>query len=159
MDLDQIKQQIAGTTTFDELEKIRIELLGRQGTINQEFQKIKNLSIDEKKSQGQKINENKIFIETAIMKQSKKVTKENKKYINNKTVFSLKKLGHLHPITITERQVNEIFRKFGFSLYDGPEIETDEYCFQRMNVPLPGNARQYLHSGTRISPSHPNLKY
>jgi phenylalanyl-tRNA synthetase alpha chain len=143
MDLDQIQNQIAGSATLDELEKVRIEHLGRQGTVNQEFQKIKDLPLEIKKQRGQEINLQKTEIEKLINNKQLLFPKKGKKQIaNDKSVYSLKKQGHLHPITITERQVNEIFRKLGFSLYDGPEIETDEYCFQRLNVPLDHPARE-----------------
>lgn len=49
--------------------------------------------------------------------------------------YQLQKYGHLHPITVTENQINNLFRSLGFSICDGPEIETDEYCFERLNVP------------------------
>jgi phenylalanyl-tRNA synthetase alpha chain len=51
-------------------------------------------------------------------------------------------LGHLHPITQTERQLNNLFRGLGFSVYDGPEIETDEFNFARLNVPPDHPARE-----------------
>jgi len=50
-------------------------------------------------------------------------------------IFGLPKIGHLHPITQTERQLNDVFLKLGFSLYCGPEIVTDEFNFKRLNVP------------------------
>ena len=55
--------------------------------------------------------------------------------------FDHPKLGHLHPITKTIREMNRLFVNLGFSVMDGPEIEQDEYCFQRLNVPLNHPAR------------------
>ena len=55
--------------------------------------------------------------------------------------LALAKVGHLHPVTQTERQLNELFRKLGFSIYTSPEIDTDEYNFARLNVPTNHPAR------------------
>ncbi|PIR58560.1 MAG: phenylalanine--tRNA ligase subunit alpha, partial [Parcubacteria group bacterium CG10_big_fil_rev_8_21_14_0_10_35_15] len=55
--------------------------------------------------------------------------------------FDLPKIGHLHPITQTIRMLNQIFIEMGYSIVDGPEIETDEYNFRRMNVPFDHPAR------------------
>lgn len=137
MDLNKILNQIAGTASYEDLEKIRIEHLGRQGTINQEFSKIINESTETKKQHGKEINDQKVQIENAIFQQSQKVTKITPEKINNQqsTIYDLPKVGHLHPITQTERELNEVFRKLGFSIYNGPEIVTDEFNFTRLNVP------------------------
>jgi phenylalanyl-tRNA synthetase alpha chain len=51
------------------------------------------------------------------------------------------KIGHLHPISKTIREMNELFTGMGYSIMDGPEIEQDEFCFQRLNVPADHPAR------------------
>ncbi|MEK7527820.1 MAG: phenylalanine--tRNA ligase subunit alpha [Patescibacteria group bacterium] len=157
MNLDRIKKQIANITTAAELEKIRVELLGRNGLLNKLFSEIK--TAPNPKQYGATLNQQKKEIEELISVKQKTLSPEIRNLkparpaggleIEN-SQFSLPKLGHLHPITITERQVNEIFRKLGFSLYDGPEIETDEFCFQRMNVPQNHPSREmqdsiYIH--------------
>ena len=137
---DKIKQ----IDNSKELEQIRINILGRHGQINKLFQNIKNIADDDKKQYGQDLNLIKNTIDSALKKQIKKL--KNKKLnptppTKNSTKISLKKIGHLHPITITQNLLNDLFAKLGFSIYDGPEIETDEYCFQRLNVPLDHPAR------------------
>lgn len=52
-----------------------------------------------------------------------------------------RKLGKLHPHTIVMREMNDIFKQLGFSVYSGPEIETDEYVFERLNLPKDHPAR------------------
>lgn len=149
MDLDQIKKQIADTNSPNALEKIRIEILGRNGLLNKLFSEIK--SSPNPKEYGAKLNQQKKEIENLIRDKQLSLPKSNpNQTVNQKTVFSQKKLGHLHPITITERQLNSLFQKLGFSVYDGPEIETDEFCFQRLNVPQDHPARElqdsiYIH--------------
>ena len=142
MDLSTIKSQISACHSSAELEKIRIELLGRNGLLRKLFSEIKNAL--NPKEYGQQLNHLKKEIEELISTRQKNLSPKirNLKLEIRNSQFGLSKLGHLHPITITERQINEIFRKLGFSLYDGPEIETDEFCFQRLNVPLNHPARE-----------------
>lgn len=147
MDLKQINKQfadkIALVKTDADLEKIRIEILGRNGLINKLFSDIKNQP--DPKSYGQQLNQLKVDFENLIYLQSKQFSlnpkiKNLKLKIKNSN-FSPTKIGHLHPITITERMLNDLFARLGFSIYDGPEIETDEYCFERLNLPKDHPAR------------------
>lgn len=141
MDLDIINQEINSSLTATDLENIRIKYLGRNGLINLEFAKI-NTAADPK-TLGQQLNQLKSEIESLIVKKLKSVSSEirNLKPENNNVHFILPKLGHLHPLTQTERQLNEVFRKLGFSVYNSPEIVTDEYNFTRLNVPTDHPAR------------------
>jgi len=136
-DLNKIKTdyqyKINKAENSADLESIRIELLGRNGLINRLFSEIKNAP--NPKEYGQELNTLKNDLENLIKsKNFTPVIKNSKLKIINSN-FSLPKIGHLHPITITERQLNEVFRNLGFSIYSSPEIVTDEYNFQRLNVP------------------------
>lgn len=139
MDLKNIlsdsKNKINSTTTSAELEKVRVELLGRTGLINELFSGIK--TAENPREYGQQLNELKKNIENLLIEKSNNVSSEikNLKLKIKNSDFSLKKIGHLHPVTQTERQLNEVFRKLGFSIYSSPEIVTDEYNFTRLNVP------------------------
>ncbi len=138
MDLDKIvpkyKPKINKAETIEELEKLRIELLGRSGIINDFVKEIPQLPNKEKKEFGQEVNRIKKKLEKLFNKKNKQVVKK-KIGDGTKKVYQLPKYGHLHPITSTTRQLNQLFKDFGFSIYNGPEIETDEFCFQRLNVP------------------------
>jgi phenylalanyl-tRNA synthetase alpha chain len=119
---------------------IRIEILGRQGIINKLFSEIKTAS--DPKQYGSDLNNLKQQLETLITEKSKTVISTKTNTIQStETIISLPKIGHLHPLTITERQLNEVFRKLGFSVYTSPEIVTDEYNFERLNVPKNHPAR------------------
>jgi len=143
--LDQIKNnylaRINSVTTDTELEQIRIEILGRNGEINKLFSEIKNAA--NPREYGQQLNQLKNELETALS--SKEIQKSenirNLKLDIRNSIFSLEKIGHLHPITQTERQLNQVFKKLGFSVYNSPEIVTDEFNFERLNVPKDHPAR------------------
>lgn len=149
--MDQLNQIVSLLTdklekieTIDQIEAIKVEYLGRKGIINQLFSQINQIAPDKRQEYGQQLNQLKNNIQhlinnksSTINKSAKNVSSPNKE---SKTQ-SLKKIGHLHPITQTERHLNQIFRNLGFSTYHGPEIETDEFCFQRLNVPQNHPAR------------------
>ncbi len=146
MDLNKIledsKNKIDSASTSAKLESIRIELLGRSGLINKLFSEIKTTS--DPREYGQQLNQLKKEIENLI--NSKFSTVETPPW-NVSTpkiaspVITLPKVGHLHPLSQTERRLNALFKKLGFSYYSSPQIVTDEYNFTRLNVPAGHPAR------------------
>ncbi len=149
-DLKQVREdaikQIQDAKNSKELEAIRIRLLGRNGLLNQLFAEMRNIAAADRKQFGANLNQLKTILEKLINDQSVSlkttINPEGKTLkLQTLTSTSLPKLGHLHPITQTERKINALFQNLGFSIYDGPEIETDEFCFQRLNVPSDHPAR------------------
>jgi len=139
---NQYQAKILNLKTDKELETLRIELFGRNGLINDLFSKIKDISKEEKKQYGADLNQLKTELEELLKNQT--VSKTEKKDLTLKignSEIKLPKIGHLHPVTQTERQLNEVFRKLGFSVYNGPEIVADEFNFTRLNVPKEHPAR------------------
>lgn len=150
MNLDQIKTELQNCQSATELESLRVKYLGRSGLINTEFSKIKTAA--DPKAFGQQLNQLKIEVENLINQKSLTVETLHATSLppQPNSIFFLPKLGHLHPLTITQRQLNQVFRKLGFSVYNSPEIVTDEYNFERLNVPKNHPARDmqdtiYIH--------------
>ena len=141
MNIAEIKLEINNCQSSSDLENIRIKYLGRSGLINAEFSKIK--SATDPKAFGQELNILKKQIEDLIIYKSSSVETALMPSLTKKenNHLTLPKVGHFHPITITERQLNEVFRKLGFSIYNSPEIVTDEFNFERLNVPANHPAR------------------
>jgi len=143
MNLDQIKSEINNCQTSIDLENIRIKYLGRTGLINAEFSKIKNAP--NPKEFGQQLNQLKADVEELIKNKMTTVETQDLASLPKEKIglpaVALAKVGHLHPITVTERQLNNVFKKLGFSIYTSPEIVTDEYNFERLNVPANHPAR------------------
>lgn len=138
--LEESKSKIRSAVDSAQLESIRIELLGRTGLLNKLFSNIK--SAPNPREYGQQLNQLKKDLENLVFEKSQHIKLPNTKTITtNKSIFSLPKIGHIHPITQTERQLNDLFRKLGFSIYSSPEIVTDEYNFTRLNVPADHPAR------------------
>lgn len=136
------EKEIAGAKTASDLEKARIKFLGRAGLINQLFKAIKELPLEKRKEAGKRLNLAKKKLEKLISQQKKQLDNPNRPTLpKTKFYYALPKLGHLHPITTTAEEINAFFKSLGFSTYEGPEIETDEYCFRRLNVPADHPAR------------------
>lgn len=149
--LDFTQQLIDFTQTLDksinsaDLKNIWQEYLGDKGIFKLALKEIKNFPIDERAQIAKQIQEN--FQQAFnLFKEKEKhlstaVSEEKIKDDAEELGYSLPKIGHLHPITRTIREMNKMFIGMGFSILDGPEIEEDEYCFQRLNVPLDHPAR------------------
>jgi len=137
--LRKYQRLINQTDSSEKLENLRIKVLGRKGIINSLFIQINQLPHQERKKIGQELNQLKAQLEKSIEQKSKKIVRisqpQQTTAPDNKNSYRPTKFGHFHPITTTIREINAIFKSLGFSLYDGPETETDEYCFQRLNVP------------------------
>jgi len=142
MDQQIIFTEINKCRSVSELESIRIKYLGRRGLINAEFANIK--SAPDPREYGRQLNQLKQTVEQFIGEKTKTLESSQNPEAhynapppqkNNTNIFSLPKIGHYHPLTQTERQLNELFTKLGFSLYTSPEIVNDEYNFKRLNVP------------------------
>jgi len=139
--LNQAKAEISGASNTSELENIRIKYLGRSGQLSQLFANLKTLPLDQKIILGPQLNQAKAKLETLFSQTTYSAPETKHEAVNTNIVYQPPKIGHLHPITQTSLKLNQVFSKLGFSVYDGPIIETDEYNFQRMNVPQDHPAR------------------
>jgi phenylalanyl-tRNA synthetase alpha chain len=105
------------------------------------------LSVEEKKEVGMKSNEFRISVNDAIEKKLNFIKDEalNKKLEADKIDITLpsrkKRSGTKHPITLVRESIEDLFLSMGYDIVDGPEIETDEYCFEMLNVPKGHPAR------------------
>ena len=132
--------EILNASTLDELEKIRVKLLGRNGIITKKFKELKNLSQEEKKRVAKELNEIK---EKAIELISKKKAELEEELLNQKlkleridvTLFNPKTTGAIHPITDTMNKIIDFFTKLNFSVEEGPLVEDDFHNFEALNLP------------------------
>lgn len=145
-----------------ELEEIKLQFVGRSGKLTQTLKEIVRVPMEKRAAVGSLANEVKKVIEEAI---------ENKLSSLNSQLSSFKKraidtsapgikpaIGHLHPMTQVLYEVVDIFKSIGFQVADGPEIETDHYNFEVLNIPQDHPARdtqQTLYLDTRDSKINP----
>ena len=128
-----------------DLEALRIEYLGRQGQITQLLKKIPSLSPEQRKNQGNLINETKKIIEETLSSQGKNLQQQNIK--DQKDWFDITipgekpSQGNLHLITSTIEEITDIFKRIGFYRVAYPEVEWDWYAFEGLNMPKNHPAR------------------
>lgn len=141
-----------------ELESLKIEFLGKKGHISALMSELKNVAADRKKEAGRVINETKQFIEQRIKEKTEELTLlEEKRLIDSAESYdeslpSELGLGSYHPITLIQREVEEIFSAMGFYIEDYNEVVDDYHCFEALNIPKHHPARDmqdtyYLDNG------------
>ena len=130
-----------------ELQEVKSKYLGKKGLVSELTANMKDLSIEEKKEIGRLANEIKTeVVEKLDEAQNKLEEKALKDKLEKETIdISLPskkiKRGARHPFNRIIEDVEDFFVSMGYDVVDGPELETDENCFQRLNVPLGHPAR------------------
>ncbi|MBE6549272.1 MAG: phenylalanine--tRNA ligase subunit alpha [Ruminococcaceae bacterium] len=141
--LQKIREEalLAIATEGADLEQIRIHYLGKKGELTAVLRGMGALTAEERPVVGQIANEVRADIEKAL---GEKVKEEKEKLLQKKleeekidVTFPAKasRMGHLHPLTQIQRNIEDIFIGMGFSIVEGPEVEYDYYNFQALNIP------------------------
>jgi phenylalanyl-tRNA synthetase alpha chain len=120
------------------LEALRIKYLGRKGIVAELFKKILELPIGEKPQAGSLLNLLKNTITKALDEKMflSAGPEEEKERIDVTLPGIAGNPGHLHPITKTINEICRVFISIGFRVVEGPEIETEHYNFETLNIPL-----------------------
>ncbi len=130
--------QIISATDAEELERLRAHYLGKKGVLADMAKEIPTLEPEQKIESGRTFNDVKTAIEEALKTSRKTEVKEDVDLsLPGKNI----PVGVLHPVTAVAREMNSIFQSLGFSVADGPEIESDEFNYNRLNLPLDHPAR------------------
>lgn len=133
--------QIMDAKTVAELTELEKVYLGRSGKLSRLTKRIKDIPENERKGIGKLINETKNTIQEAIRTKSKTFLDSPRVWFDPTIPTESIKIGHFHPTSIVIDELFSIFKHMGFSLFEGPEIETDEYNFERLNLPKDHPAR------------------
>lgn len=143
----QAEKDIWKSRDLKELNDVLKEYLGKKGKITGVLRSLKNLPKKSRAKIGKEANELKVFFEGQFDKKSKELKDGLHKVVREKEWIDVtvpgKKipLGHLHPLTLARREVENIFQSMGFSVADGPEVETEWYNFDALNIPKDHPAR------------------
>lgn len=101
------------------------------GLVTLLIKEIPQLSLEDKKTYGPQIN----FLSQELISKLEKLNIINKTTLDETIKIQYGDRGHLNPVTQTIREMNEFFKHYGFSVVEGPEIETEEYNFRKLNLP------------------------
>ena len=138
--LQNAKEKLAEVKTREEIEDLRVKLLGKKGEITAILKSMGQLSKDERKELGQAANKARNEIEQRIndkfeeVKAAAKILTFRKERIDVTEPGKEINLGVKHPITITIEEISKIFMSMGFSIAEGPEVETVFYNFDALNA-------------------------
>lgn len=154
-------QKIGSSISEEDLDKNKNDFIGKKGKLTAVLKNVVLLSIEEKKTVGQKANELSKKLETFV---SETKTSLKKKLFEKQAAseffdvlrpFPKSSNGSLHPITQIQYEIEDIFASMGFSIMDGPEIETDTNNFGALNFTEDHPAREmqdtfYLENGNLL---------
>lgn len=143
--IEQLKKELVEAVTADDLAILWQKYFGKTGIFKVALKELSSLSIEEKRLQGPILQALSAEAQAMFDKQQAMLSAGamEERLVAEAEVLDWRsiKLGHLHPISVTIRQLNGLFQSLGFSIAEDREIETDEFCFQRLNVPADHPAR------------------
>ncbi len=135
------KSAIDNTNDLVNLDKIRVEFLGKKGRLTVILKELGKLSKEERPKIGKAINQAKFIVQDLLCKRKNQLEaiELEKRLLNEKIDVSLPgrnvEIGGLHPVTITLKRIQSLFVKNGFKVETGPEIEDDFHNFSALNIP------------------------
>lgn len=155
---EKFEDELAKIENSAELESIRVQYLGKKGSVTDLLKGMKELSNEERKELGARVNELKGAVAEKITEKTAELKKkEIEKEINSMPEFDISmparlERGSYHPVTLVQREVERIFKSMGFTVEDYSEVVTDYECFESLNIPKHHPARDmqdtyYLENG------------
>lgn len=144
---EQARRELAAAGSLDELNEIRVRFLGKKGELTQILRGMGGLSAEDRPKVGQVANEVRAAIEdelsarTASLKELVKEQKLRGEGIDVTLPGTPRQRGGIHPLNAVLEEIQDIFLGLGYSIAEGPEIETDYYNFEALNLPKDHPAR------------------
>ncbi len=139
--------RIAAAESPEALEAVRIDAVGRKGALAEISKGMGKLSPEERKRIGQVLNAAKQQLESALDVRKREFDEAalrarlDAEWVDLTVPAPGPRRGHLHPITRIQRELEELFVSLGFAVLDGPEVETEYYNFDALNIPPDHPAR------------------
>ncbi len=140
-------QLISDCQDLEKLKEIEVELLGRKGQLTELLKQLKDLPSDIRPAAGQQANEVKVALMSALQSKQGQLENENiKDKLENERIDVTepaipRRFGHIHPISQVQKEVEQIFSSMGYLIVDGPEVESEYYNFEALNIPSDHPAR------------------
>ncbi|MBR4124432.1 MAG: phenylalanine--tRNA ligase subunit alpha [Clostridia bacterium] len=128
-------------------EELKVSFLGKKGKVTELMQNLRDIPGEQRRDAGIAINNFKQYVEAKLEEHAKKIEAQKlEREINSAeridiTVPTAEKVGSLHPITVVQKEVEEVFKSMGFMVEDGNEVETEFNNFDAVNVPRNHPAR------------------
>lgn len=138
---EEAQKDITGACNIDSLQLLNVKYIGRKGILTNILRNLKEIPPEKRAALGKLANEVKVFIENILEEKSRQL-----KIKAQEKILSLEKIditlpgekiisGQIHPLTQITQEVVNIFTGLGFQTYRGPELETEFYNFEALNIP------------------------
>ena len=151
MNIEELSEKVEGgissIRTIEDLKNLKVSLLGRKGLFAEYLEGLKSLDKEERKVFGKEINNLKVGAEARLsgiesrFVEEEKARQQARSWIDITMPGKKPVLGRKHPITQTFDEIVRIFSSLGFSVAEGPDIETEYYNFEALNIPKDHPAR------------------
>ena len=149
IDIDNLRKkalsEIEKADTKNKLKELKKKYIGKDGKVSDIFKSLPDLEKEKRAKVGKEANKLKGELEKEVKKRSKEIKKKEKEKKNDSFDPTLPgkepDLGHRHPITIARKELTDIFTGMGFSVIQGPDMETGWYNFDALNFPKDHPAR------------------
>ena len=147
--LEQIRSEALAAIAADgaDLEALRVKYLGKKGELTAVLRGMGQLTPEERPVVGQIANDVRADIEEAMKTRKDSLAAEalerrlKEEKLDVTMPGTASKMGHVHPLNLVQRDLEDIFIGLGFSIEEGPEVEYDYYNFQALNIPEDHPAR------------------
>ena len=145
--MNEALEEISTCTDENMINNTKSKYMGKKSVFSEIMAGMASLSNEEKREVGSKSNEVRNAINDALDSKLKAIKQAelNKKLEEDKIDISLpskkRRTGTRHPLTIVREEIEDLFISMGYDVVDGPEVETDEYCFEMLNLPKSHPAR------------------
>ena len=139
--LSQAIAEVTNAANPNDLDQVRIQYLGKKGTLTEQLKALKDVPPEQRKAVGQSINKAKQSLQQAIeARKNELLAKELEQKLAAESIdITLPGRGQhnggLHPVTRTIQRIESFFHGQGFMVADGPEIEDDYHNFEALNIP------------------------
>lgn len=159
-DIDKVLSELSELKcrTQKEVEDARVRFLGKKGVVTALFDEFRVVDKEKKKEFGRTLNELKQAA-VAKIEQLRETVSEEGEAEGGREDLSMPgdpyKLGSRHPVSIVRQEIVDIFRKFGYDVAEGPEIEDDYHVFEALNFP-PNHPARDMQDTFFVSTGHPN---
>jgi phenylalanyl-tRNA synthetase alpha chain len=141
------RARIEAALSLAELEPVRVEILGRKGALAQVSRDMGKLPPEDRAGAGKLLNAVKQSLEAALEKRKEQfeaaalAARLDAEWIDLTLPAPGPPRGHLHPVTQIQAEIEDLFTSLGFAVLDGPEVETEYYNFDALNIPPDHPAR------------------
>jgi phenylalanyl-tRNA synthetase alpha chain len=149
--VESLKKELDGATKEADILNIKSKYVGKKSRIFEILSSLKDMSSDDKRKYGSLINNTKRELENLCSAKIDSLSSGNNITFDDSIEYETK-IGSIHPVTIVAKEVTDILKRMGFTVVSGPEMETDYYNFEALNIPKDHPARDmqdtfYLDNG------------